>query len=141
MKCLINDCKRDANCRGLCWPCYQMALRYIKAGKTTWSELISKGLAKDTNYMGRDNSPFTKLMKEQLPQPDPLIINTNEMPVDVKGCPVIDYKEQEQEPDYSYLNTRDPGIKPLAVESEVQDIPDHEFNGDIPIRQKAPWEK
>lgn len=56
MKCLIECCEREANSRGLCWPCYQSALRLVKSGKTTWDELVNMGFVKKSKHGGKEGS-------------------------------------------------------------------------------------
>ena len=46
MKCLIENCEREAVCRGLCWACYQLARRHVIANKGTWDQLVEDGFAK-----------------------------------------------------------------------------------------------
>ena len=42
-KCLRPDCTRPARCRGLCPNDYQVALKMVQKGETTWKELEKKG--------------------------------------------------------------------------------------------------
>ena len=44
-KCMTEGCKSDAKFRGLCIPCYRTAWRRVRAGKDTWEEMESKGIA------------------------------------------------------------------------------------------------
>lgn len=44
-KCLIADCGKLADCRGLCLTCYSSARAAVKAKKCTWEELEKWGLA------------------------------------------------------------------------------------------------
>ena len=69
MKCMIEECKRLAVCRGLCWACYQKAVRYVKSGRTTWDQLVSAGFAKATNRSPYSN-PLGKEFEKKFPLPE-----------------------------------------------------------------------
>ncbi len=44
-KCLMDNCSKDAAHRGLCMADYTIALRLVKANKTTWNALEAAGRA------------------------------------------------------------------------------------------------
>lgn len=56
--CLVG-CHRAAKARGLCVKCYASARSAVKAGKTTWHELVAKGLALESQ---RAESAFTEAL-------------------------------------------------------------------------------
>ncbi len=43
-KCCIEGCEKLAVTKGLCQPCYEMALVVVNSGITTWEELHGMGL-------------------------------------------------------------------------------------------------
>lgn len=45
-KCLVESCTNIATLRGLCQSCYANAANLVRANKTTWEFLESKGLSK-----------------------------------------------------------------------------------------------
>lgn len=67
MKCVIPDCNRESACRGLCWPCYQAALRYIKTGKATWESLETLGYALPSLQRRGGNSFMKHVVHNNLP--------------------------------------------------------------------------
>ena len=46
------DCESEWSSRGLCWKHYNQALGYVKKGKTTWSDLEKRGVAKPSGGQG-----------------------------------------------------------------------------------------
>lgn len=42
--CILPGCDRPTEACGLCDPCYQLALKMIRSGKTTRAELEERGL-------------------------------------------------------------------------------------------------
>jgi hypothetical protein len=44
-KCLVPDCHRHPTARGLCHICYNIALKMVKRGETTWEQLAASGKA------------------------------------------------------------------------------------------------
>lgn len=44
-KCLNPDCKRERRTRGLCNPCYVIALRLVSEGAVDWEQLEKAGKA------------------------------------------------------------------------------------------------
>lgn len=64
-KCLAKNCQRTASSsmgRGLCLVCYSKAKKMVAAGTTTWTELVSLGLAKPGVEEADD--PFTQAFNE-----------------------------------------------------------------------------
>lgn len=45
MECLIKECHEQPKTRGLCQSHYLIAIRRIRQGATTWTELIELGMA------------------------------------------------------------------------------------------------
>lgn len=43
VKCLVPDCDRETEIRGLCRPCYNRAYQLVMAGRTTWEALEERG--------------------------------------------------------------------------------------------------
>jgi hypothetical protein len=56
MKCLIKECEGKSISRGLCWNCYNAALRRVGSGKNSWDNFISLGLALPAKHNGRNGS-------------------------------------------------------------------------------------
>ncbi len=44
-KCLTDDCKGQAQYKGLCTTCYSEAKKLVESGKMTWERLEGLGLA------------------------------------------------------------------------------------------------
>lgn len=66
MKCLIFGCNREAESRGLCWPCYQSAYKKVKHNKTTWEKLINANMARKAIHNGRSGGIFDNMYKEKI---------------------------------------------------------------------------
>lgn len=62
-KCLSKNCEREASCRGLCWSCYQTAIRLVRADKYTWEQFIEMGLALKGKRTTKDGA-FTSSVAE-----------------------------------------------------------------------------
>jgi len=61
-KCLIAGCNRTAKARGLCWPCYQQALRWMKRTPgSSWQQLIDIGCAAEPKPREK-TSAFSKIV-------------------------------------------------------------------------------
>lgn len=58
MECLILGCQGKARCRGLCNNCYVSARNKVRAGGTTWDELVEMELAAKVKYGGNGKSLF-----------------------------------------------------------------------------------
>ena len=59
-KCMIEGCEKAAKARNLCVSCYSAAVYAIQVGKTTWPELVAKGLAQEARQV---RSSFRKALK------------------------------------------------------------------------------
>jgi len=60
MTCLIKDCARiKKGTRGLCQDHYQVAVRRVRQGKTTWDELEKYGLAEPSRRTERGGLSMT----------------------------------------------------------------------------------
>ena len=46
MQCITEGCDNKQRTRGLCNACYYMARVLIRDGKTTWEEMVRRGVAK-----------------------------------------------------------------------------------------------
>lgn len=58
-KCLVKKCGNQSKKRGLCPRCYQAALREVKEGRRSWTELQKLGLvAPGKKKPGGPPSPF-----------------------------------------------------------------------------------
>lgn len=67
MKCLIPECSKDSNTRGLCTNCAGTAYFMIKRNETTWEELEKLGLAKPKMAgRGKKGPLFGELAKRRL---------------------------------------------------------------------------
>ena len=56
LTCMVPGCGSQSLRRGLCPRCYQVVVKKVKLGKTTWDDLISAGLAlpgKDRGTKGK----------------------------------------------------------------------------------------
>ena len=55
MKCLVDDCDRDAKTRGLCALHYETARQLVYNRETSWKELVQRGKCTDKGRtFGRD---------------------------------------------------------------------------------------
>lgn len=52
-KCIIHGCGNKRYSRGLCQGCYATARSWIKSGRKTAAELVSKGLMLEPMKLGR----------------------------------------------------------------------------------------
>jgi hypothetical protein len=87
--CLIENCGGDAQIRGLCWNCYQNALRYVRKGKTTWKELEEAGFANPPTRQ-RNASLLRKALNKRSLKPT----NAN---TEIRQAILTKYVEQPQE--------------------------------------------
>jgi hypothetical protein len=62
-KCLNPNCSREAHTRGLCRNCYTTANRLIRAKRTNWELLISRGKAQESR--GKAPVVVDWLLKEE----------------------------------------------------------------------------
>ena len=62
--CLIDACTRETYSRGLCRGCYVAAQRRIRAGRTSWDQLIGWGLAQQAKTP--KSNPLTLEMDRKL---------------------------------------------------------------------------
>ncbi len=62
--CLIDACPRETYSRGLCRGCYVAAQRRIRAGRTSWDQLIGWGLAQQAKTP--TSNPLTLEMDRKL---------------------------------------------------------------------------
>lgn len=76
--CIVG-CHRAAKARGLCVKCYASARSAVKAGKTTWHELVAKGLALESQRAG---SAFTEALVKAAKQTE-----SASTPCDPDGMP------------------------------------------------------
>lgn len=64
--CLTPECDRAAHARGLCRVCYAVALREVKAGRTTWQRLEAAGFCRPSYARRTDTSPWREWAASQI---------------------------------------------------------------------------
>jgi hypothetical protein len=62
MKCLVPNCERPVETRGLCASCYQAARKKVVRGVFTWKQLEEKGWALPPQHGGRGGGPFMEMI-------------------------------------------------------------------------------
>jgi hypothetical protein len=63
--CATPDCAERPKWKGLCDRCYRSAKRLVDAGKTTWEDLASLGLASIDGAEDKFTAAFNKRKKVQ----------------------------------------------------------------------------
>ena len=111
MRCTIETCDRKAVTRGLCHSCYLTALRLVKAGETTWSELEQKGLC---GPMMRTMNAFARAYSEKQPETKDLPGQTKLFPV----SPDVPTYELEQPPGTDVSESKGPN--PEVVQKSIE---------------------
>lgn len=64
--CIITECGRDAEHRGLCKSCWNQAGKAVRAGETTWEELEAVSLARPAHVRRGSSHPFRRALDRAL---------------------------------------------------------------------------